>query len=115
LASRATWEELETSFAGLRLLVVDDDRDTLEVTAILLRLYGATVRTASSASEAFTLLQTWPPDALLSDLDMPEEDGCQLVARVRELPGPLGRLPAIAITAHHQTMDRVHAKAGTCQ
>jgi CheY-like chemotaxis protein len=112
LASKIPWDEpLETVLDGLRFLVVDDDPDTLEVTASLLRLCGATVRTASCASEALALLGVWGPDALLSDLEMPGEDGCQLIARVRQLPGALGHLPAIAITAHHQTMDRIQASA----
>ena len=114
MASTIPWDEpLEAVLGGLCFLVVDDDPDTLEVTATLLRLCGATVRTAGSASEALALLKVWGwgPDALLSDLEMPGEDGCQLIARVRQLPGALGRLPAIAITAHHQTMDRIQARA----
>ena len=86
-------------------------RTPSEVIASFLRVSGATVHTARSAAEAFAVLMAWPPDALLSDLEMPEEDGCELIARVRELAGPLRYLPAIAISGHHQTMDRVHAHA----
>jgi CheY-like chemotaxis protein len=100
---------VETSLAGLTLLAVDDESDTLEMMAAVLRMCGAGVRTARSASEALDLLQVWHPDVLLSDLEMPQEDGYQLIAQVRERPGTLGRLPAIAVTAH--TQDRANALA----
>ncbi len=102
---------LESTLTDLRVIAVDDDADSVDLTAALLRLCGASVRTARSAAEALAVIQTWVPDVLLSDLEMPGEDGYQLLARVRGLPGRLGSIPAIAITAHHQAHDQARAIA----
>jgi Response regulator receiver domain len=85
---------LETLLAGLEVLVVDDNADTVELTAVLLGLCGASVRTARSSGEALAVLQTWRPHVLLSDLAMPaEDDGYALIASVRGASGHEGRHP----------------------
>jgi CheY-like chemotaxis protein len=80
---------------------------------MLLRKNGATVRSAASAAEAFSTLSTsadGPPDLLLSDIGMPDEDGYSLIVRVRALsPGNGGRVPAIAVTAFGSIEDRARA------
>ena len=102
------------SLDGLRLLVVDDQTDTLELIAFILSEYGADVRTAPSASEAFDAIAQSVPDILISDIGMPEEDGYSLLARVRTLPAEQGGLlPAIALTAFAREEERTCAlKAG---
>ncbi|HTV01121.1 MAG TPA: response regulator, partial [Luteitalea sp.] len=68
------------------------------------------VSTASSAADAFSMLQADPPDVLVSDIGMPGEDGYGLIRRVRELaPEHGGRTPAIALTAYAGAEDRVRA------
>jgi CheY-like chemotaxis protein len=87
--------------AGLRILVVDDDRVSLMALTAMIGSWGADIRTAASAAYALRLLAEDPPDLVLSDLYMPEMDGFELMKRVRERPAALGgRTPAIAITAH---------------
>jgi CheY-like chemotaxis protein len=50
----------------------------------------------------------WRPDVLVSDIDMPGEDGYSLIRKVRELDESRGgRTPAVAITAYGRTEDRV--------
>jgi len=102
------------SLDGLRVLVVDDQTDTLELIAFILSEYGADVRTAASASEAFDAIAQSVPDILISDIGMPEEDGYSLLARVRTLPAEQGGLvPAIALTAFAREEERTFAlKAG---
>jgi CheY-like chemotaxis protein/two-component sensor histidine kinase len=102
------------SLDGLRVLVVDDQTDTLELIAFILSEYGADVRTAPSASEAFDAIAQSVPDILISDIGMPEEDGYSLLARVRTLPAEQGGLvPAIALTAFAREEERTCAlKAG---
>jgi CheY-like chemotaxis protein len=102
------------SLDGLRVLVVDDKTDTLELIAFILSEYGADVRTAPSASEAFDAIAQSVPDILISDIGMPEEDGYSLLARVRTLPAEQGGvLPAIALTAFAREEERTCAlKAG---
>jgi signal transduction histidine kinase len=95
---------------GLRILVVDDDRDTLETIRTLLEACGAEVRTADGAADGLALVQSWRPDVLVSDIGMPGEDGYALMAKVRTLPaGAGGRTPALALTAYARSEDRVRA------
>jgi len=91
----------------LRVLVVDDDPDSREVVREVLEQAGAEVATAGSAREAFDAFSAAPPDILLSDLGMPEQDGYDLIRRVRALDAAHGgRVPAAALTAYTQAEDR---------
>ncbi|HEY1956135.1 MAG TPA: response regulator [Polyangiaceae bacterium] len=86
---------------GFDVLVVDDDDDSRALLIQLLEVYGARVRSAASAEEAFRALTERAPSVILSDLSMPEIDGFGLIRRVRALPPEHGgRTPAIAVTAH---------------
>jgi len=102
--------------AGLRILVVDDDPDTLQILQAILSRCGAEVRAAISASEALTSLQGWHPDLLISDLGMPDEDGYSLLRKVRALDAQHGgNIPAVALTAYARVEDRVRALAAGFQ
>ncbi|HVP68903.1 MAG TPA: ATP-binding protein [Anaeromyxobacteraceae bacterium] len=96
------------SLSELRVLVVDDDPDTLEALRQLLEQAGAGVVAAASAGEAMAALQRAAPDVILSDIGMPGEDGISLIRRVRSLEA--GRsIPAAALTAYTQAEDRDRA------
>ena len=87
--------------AGLRVVVVDDDRVSLMAITVMVNSWGARIRFATCAGDALRLIAEEAPDLLLSDLYMPDMDGFDLMRRVRELPpGSGGRTPGIAITAH---------------
>jgi len=110
LPSTATVSDLQPyrqGLAGRRILVVDDEPDTCEVISMLFTSCGAEVRVAGSAEGGFDELTRWRPDVLISDIAMPGEDGLAFIAKVRALEGELGRLPAIALTAHATPEDRV--------
>jgi CheY-like chemotaxis protein len=93
--------------AGVRVVLVDDDPDAVELAATILRGAGANVHTCRSAAEALDAVQAWRPDVLVSDIEMPGEDGYALIRRVRTLPaGEGGTTPAIALTAYGRTQDR---------
>ncbi len=95
------------SLSALRVLIVDDDADTLEVVKELLEQAGAQVTAAASAMEALEALRAQPPDVLVSDIGMPGEDGYSLIRRIRSLdPARGGRVPAAALTAYTQVEDR---------
>jgi len=66
--------EAATTLEGVRVLVVDDQQDTIEVLTAVLGQCGAEVRSASSAAEALEMLQEWKPDVLVSDIGMPVEE-----------------------------------------
>jgi signal transduction histidine kinase/CheY-like chemotaxis protein len=98
------------SLARVRVLVVDDDPDTLEVVRQVLEQAGAQVTAAASAGEAMEALATRPPDVLLSDIGMPGEDGFALIRRVRTLEASRGgHVPAAALTAYTQAEDKRQA------
>ena len=101
--------EETASVAGVKVLCVDDQTETLELIALMLRARGAFVRTASSAEEALALVQSFAPDVLLSDVAMPDQDGYFLVERVRQLPFPFSTTPAIAVTAYARSGDAERA------
>ncbi len=103
-------EARAASLRGARALVVDDDHDTREILSVMLRRYGAEIRTASSAAEAYATFREWPPDILVSDIGMPVEDGYALIEKIRRLTAAEGgEVPAIALTAFAGTQDREHA------
>ncbi|WP_434417973.1 hybrid sensor histidine kinase/response regulator [Nannocystis pusilla] len=96
--------------AGLRVLIVDDERDTREMLAMLLRRCGVEVSLAASAAEALRLIESERPDVLVSDIGMPGEDGYSLLEKVRRLPREAGgSLPAVALTAYARSEDRTRA------
>jgi len=70
--------------AGVRALVVDDDRDTRDLVTEALRSRGADVTVAGSAAECLAALDREVPDVILSDIAMPEQDGFDLIRLVRE-------------------------------
>ena len=70
------------------------------------------MRTCSSAAEALEAFRQSVPDVLISDIEMPGEDGYSLIRRVRALPAEQGgRVPAVALTAYGRTQDRVQSLA----
>ena len=100
------------SLRDVRVLVVDDDLDGGELAGTILVNAGAEVRRASSAAEATAILETWLPDVLITDLEMPDEDGFSLLRRARRLVMLRGRrLPAVALTAYGRPEDRVRVLA----
>jgi PAS domain S-box-containing protein len=85
---------------GLRLVVVDDNVDSLELLVFTLKQYGAEVTGVNSATEALKAIARIQPNLLLSDIAMPEMDGYELIRKVREMKVFQGeKLPAIALTA----------------
>jgi CheY-like chemotaxis protein len=99
--------------AGVRVLVVDDDDDTLDLLRESLQSWGAEVSTATSVSQALSACGAAgaPFDLIVSDLAMPEEDGFGLLTRVRALPPPLHAIPVVALTAHASEDDGRRALA----
>ena len=92
---------------GVRVLVVDDDGDAIRLAEAILAGAGALVRSCARAAEALELLREWRPDVLVSDIEMPGEDGYTLIRKIRALdPAEGGGTPAVALTAYGRTQDR---------
>lgn len=95
---------------GIRVLVVDDEPEARELFASILETAGARVMTASSASAALAILDGGVQDVLVSDIEMPDEDGYELVGKALALAQDRGaRLNTIAVTAYARTEDRLRA------
>jgi CheY-like chemotaxis protein len=100
----------EVTLDGVRILVVDDMPDDLDVLTRMLEATGANVMAASSAAEGLAALESERPHVLLTDVGMPGEDGYTFLRRVRALPREQGGFtPAIAITAYTGSRERTLA------
>jgi len=99
-----------SSLRGIKVLVVDDDEDAREMLEAALSSYGAEVITAAGALKALDTLASEKIDVLVSDINMPEVDGYELIRRVRAMkPEQGGRIPAVALTAYARAEDRMRA------
>jgi signal transduction histidine kinase/ActR/RegA family two-component response regulator len=99
----------DTALTGLRLLLVEDDGDALELLATVLRQRGADVVAVRTAGDALAALEKGSIDVIVSDISMPGEDGYSFMRRVRERDAALGHVPALALTAHARPEDTQHA------
>jgi CheY-like chemotaxis protein len=61
--------------------------------------WGAETQSSASVAEALSRLTDWQPNILLTDINMPGEDGYELLNRIRLMPSVCGEIPAIALTA----------------
>jgi signal transduction histidine kinase len=105
-----------TLLRGVHVLVVDDEDDARELLRTTLEGYGARVSAASSAAEGLHVFETRTPDAIVSDIGMPIEDGYELIKRVRQrAPADGGLVPAVALTAYASPADRLAALAAGYQ
>ncbi len=93
-------------FDDRRILVVDDDAATRELLANVLERAGASVDTAESPVGALASIDRRPPDLVIADIGMPEQDGYSLIRRIRALPGAVRNVPAIALSAYTRAEDR---------
>lgn len=99
---------IEPNLSGVKVLVVDDEEDSLSVVKRILERRGADVRGSTTMHEALGEFVQFGPDVVVSDIGMPEHDGYELISRLRQLPG--GRsVPAVALTALARGEDRTRA------
>jgi CheY-like chemotaxis protein len=109
-ATRKRYDRSSLRLDGLRVLVVEDDDDSRSLVSMVLKQYGADVTAAASAAEALKALEGASTDVVISDIGMPDEDGYELMRKVRALPPQRGGLaPAIALTGYATRKDRERA------
>jgi CheY-like chemotaxis protein len=95
------------SLAGMKVLAIDDQPNTRDVVAAILRRCGAEVFTADSASAGLEQVTATHPDVILCDIAMPQEDGYAFVRQLRALRDTkIAHLPVIALTAFGRSEDR---------
>ncbi len=100
----------QASASGVRVLVVDDDRDAGEMLALALRTRGHHAEIAKDGHEALRICDGFTPHVALLDLGLPGMDGYELAARLRERPG-LEHTRLVAVTGSGQTADRQRTRA----
>jgi signal transduction histidine kinase len=95
---------------GVRVMIVDDNADAMNLVKYLLEQCRVVVATCSSAAECLQRLPGWHPDVLITDIGMPGMDGYSLIKALRELPSEQGGCtPAVALTAFARSEDRRRA------
>jgi PAS domain S-box-containing protein len=105
-----------TRLDGVRVLLVDDDRDSLRLLEQTLGECGASVRSAPTATDGLRELEREIPDVILSDIALPGMDGHEFMRTVRDRTTARGGLvPAIALTAYGREEDRQAALAAGYQ
>jgi CheY-like chemotaxis protein len=94
--------------AGIKVLVIEDEPDSADVLARILKRHGAEVRTAGTAAKGLDEFERFSPNVVLTDIGMPVEDGYEVIRKLRTLPG--GRkVPIVALTALARSEDRTRA------
>jgi PAS domain S-box-containing protein len=93
----------------LRVVVVDDNVDQADSTALLLRASGHEVRVAYSGKDALRIVAEDQPDVVFLDLGLPEFDGYEVARRLRQRPDLEG-LVLVAMTGYGQESDRERSK-----
>jgi PAS domain S-box-containing protein len=98
---------------GIKILVVDDEKDTCDLLKFVLEQAGAIVETAMSAEEGLHLHASFQPDMLVSDIGMPGVDGFEFLRIIRDERHD--QIPAIALTAMARVEDRLKTLAAGFQ
>ena len=101
--------ELE-ALGQMRILVVDDSADTVDMLARLFELEGAVIKTAGGGAEALEIARNHEFDVVLSDISMPEMDGFEFARRLREMDNQK-EVPMIAVTGFGRAEDVTRAKS----
>jgi len=95
---------------GVHVLLVEDDDDSRKLLGAMLKRYGARITSTKSAAEALRVFESELPDVLVSDIGMPDQDGYELVRKLRGLPPEKGgNTPAIALTGYASRKDKERA------
>jgi PAS domain S-box-containing protein len=98
----------EPQLQGVHVLIVEDDPDGNDLVCTILERYGAKVTSATTAAAALDVLETSPPNVLVSDIGLPDMDGLELIKTVRSRPA-LASIPAVALTAYASRQDAAKA------
>jgi len=88
-----------------RILVIEDNPESLELMTYLLRAYGYATLSAADGGEGLKAVKNQVPDLVLCDLQMPAMDGYELARTFRQDPR-LAQLPLVAVTASAMKVDR---------
>jgi len=97
---------LKKKFAGLHILVVEDEPINQLIATTFLEDVGMEVKVANNGLEALNLVAAEPFALILMDMQMPEMDGIEATRKIRQLPNEWNTVPIVAMTANAFTEDR---------
>jgi DNA-binding response OmpR family regulator len=89
-----------------KILIVDDDVDTLRLVGLMLQRQGYQIVAANNGNQALIMAKTEQPDLILLDIMMPDLDGYEVTRQLRKSPDT-SKIPIIMFTAKSQLEDRV--------
>ena len=95
------------------ILVVDDNADNRDLTQILLECEGYEVRLAEDAPRALSILESFRPDLILMDVQLPGMDGLDLTRRLRLMPALRG-VTIVALSAYAMATEKQNAQEAGC-
>lgn len=93
------------------ILIVEDDADSREVLSLILRAEGFSVLTAEDGQQALELVNDAPPDLVITDIQMPNIDGIELIKRMRA-QFESKSIPIVVMSAFGSGITRDALKAG---
>jgi two-component system cell cycle response regulator DivK len=95
------------------ILVVEDQADNRRILRDMLGNAGYELVEAESGEEALTAVETWRPDLILMDIQLPVMDGYEATRRIKSNPG-MKEIPIIAVTSYALSGDEGKARAAGC-
>src|SRR5262245_13799897 len=111
-ASKKSIDETPRALQGRRVLVVEDDSDTLQIMQFVLERHGAQVMPADSVPAALDRIESYSPEIVVADIGMRGLNGYALISEIRKMDTAMGRhTPAIAVTGFATPQDREAASA----
>ncbi|MEZ2354246.1 CheR family methyltransferase [Caballeronia sp. RCC_10] len=100
-------------FAGARVLLIEDSEESLQAMADLFSVYDARVTTSVNAAEALQAAKASDFDFIITDVNLPDLDGYQVVAQLRQLQNCSG-VPIVAVTGRPVAQEETRARDAGC-
>ena len=97
-------EEVPAMIGSLKVLIIEDSRDALDLMRMELERYGYSVLAADDGATGLEIAQKEFPEVIISDIKMPGLDGYELIKKIRKIPR-LAMIPAIALTGFGMAKD----------
>ena len=108
---RGPVKSAQTDTTPLRIVIVDDNRDSADTLAVLLQVKGHAPRVAYNAHDAVALARDYAPQLMILDLTMPDVDGFTLLHELRAIDA-LRDTTCVALSGHASAADQRTARAG---